>query len=63
MIKRTVDVLTDAGPEYMQSAVLLIQTTGFSEKFAYIVTEKALSATVGYTEGHGVRPEYQATSC
>jgi 3-keto-5-aminohexanoate cleavage enzyme len=62
MVKRTVDVLTQAGPEYMQSAVLLIQTTGFSEKFAYIVTEKTLSDTVKYMEDHGVRPEYQATS-
>ena len=62
MVKRTVDVLTEAGPEYMQSAVLLIQTTGFSEKFAYIVTEKTLSDTVKYMEDHGVRPEYQATS-
>ena len=62
MVKRTVDVLTEAGPEYMQSAVLLIQTTGFSEKFAYIVTEKTLSETVKYMEDHGVRPEYQAAS-
>ena len=58
MVKRTVDVLTEAGPEYMQSAVLLIQTTGFSEKFAYIVTEKDfVRYTVKYMEDHGVRPE------
>lgn len=62
LVKRTVDVLTAAGPEYMQSAVLLIQTTGFSEKFAYIITEKLLADQVKYLEDHGVRPEYQATS-
>ena len=55
-------MLTEAGPEYMQSAVLLIQTTGFSEKFTYIVTEKTLSEQVKYLEDHGVRPEYQATA-
>src|ERR1700704_3411489 len=62
LLKRTVDVLTHAGPEYFQSAVLLIQTTGFSEKFTYIITEKTLSEQVKYLEDHGVRPEYQATS-
>lgn len=62
LIKRCVDVLTDAGPEFMQSAVLLIQTTGFSEKFTYSVTEKTLTDQVQYLEEHGVRPEYQATS-
>ncbi len=40
LIKRTVDVLTAAGPEFMQSAVLLIQATAFSEKFVYVVTER-----------------------
>jgi 3-keto-5-aminohexanoate cleavage enzyme len=62
LIKRTVDVLTGAGPEYLQSAVLLIQTVGFSEKFTYIVTEQTLSEQVKYLEAHGVRPEYQADS-
>jgi 3-keto-5-aminohexanoate cleavage enzyme len=62
LVKRTVDVLTDAGPEYMQSAVLLIQTMAFSEKFTYVITEKTLSDQVKYLEDHGVRPEYQATS-
>ena len=62
IIKRCVDVLTDAGPEYMQSAVLLIQTTGFSEKFTYSVTQKTLTDQVRYLEQHGVRPEYQGTS-
>jgi len=62
LLKRTVDVLTDAGPEYFQSAVLLIQTLGFSEKFTYIITEKTLSEQVKYLEDHGVRPEYQGTS-
>ena len=46
LIKRTVDVLTAAGPEYFQSAVLLIQTVGFSEKFTYVVTEQTLSEQV-----------------
>ena len=62
IIKRCVDVLTAAGPEYMQSAVLLIQTTGFSEKFTYSVTQKTLTDQVKYLEEHGVRPEYQSTS-
>jgi 3-keto-5-aminohexanoate cleavage enzyme len=62
LIKRCVDVLTEAGPEYMQSAVLLIQTTGFSEKFTYSITQKMLTDQVKYLEEHGVRPEYQATS-
>jgi 3-keto-5-aminohexanoate cleavage enzyme len=62
LVKRTVDVLTQAGPEYMQSAVLLIQTTAFSEKFVFIITEKTLSEQVKYLEDHGVRPEFQATS-
>ena len=62
LLKRTVDVLTAAGPEYFQSAVLLIQTLGFSEKFTYIITEKTLSEQVKYLEDHGVRPEYQGTS-
>jgi len=62
IIQRCVDVLTAAGPEYMQSAVLLIQTTGFSEKFTYSVTQKSLTDQVKYLEEHGVRPEYQSTS-
>ncbi len=62
LIKRTVDVLTAAGPEFMQSAVLLIQATAFSEKFVYVVTEKTLTDQVKYLEDAGVRPEYQATS-
>ena len=62
LLKRTVDVLTHAGPEFFQSAVLLIQTTGFSEKFTYVITEKTLSEQVKYLEDHGVRPEYQGTS-
>jgi 3-keto-5-aminohexanoate cleavage enzyme len=62
LLKRTVDILTQAGPEFFQSAVLLIQTIGFSEKFTYIITEKTLSEQVKYLEDHGVRPEYQGTS-
>lgn len=62
LIKPCVDLLTRAGPEYMQSAVLLIQTTGFSEKFTYSITQKTLTDQVRYLEDHGVRPEYQSTS-
>ena len=58
-IKPTVDVLTAAGPQYMQSAVLLIMSTTFSEKFTYVITEPLLRSTVEYLESHGVRPEYQ----
>ena len=42
--------------------MLLIQTTGFSEKFTYIITEKTLTEQVKYLEDHGVRPEYQGAS-
>lgn len=62
LIKPMVDVLCDAGPEYMQSAVLLIQTTSFSDKFVYNVTKQLLTDQVKYLEDHGVRPEYQSTS-
>jgi 3-keto-5-aminohexanoate cleavage enzyme len=62
LVKRTVDTLKKAGPEYMQSAVLLVQTTAFSEKWAFIITEKTLGDQVRYLEAAGVRPEFQATS-
>jgi 3-keto-5-aminohexanoate cleavage enzyme len=62
LIKPMVDTLAAAGPEYMQSAVLLIQTTSFSDKFVYNVTQKLLTDQVKYLEEHGVRPEYQSTS-
>jgi 3-keto-5-aminohexanoate cleavage enzyme len=61
-IKRCVDVLTAAGPEYMQSAVMLLQSTSFSEKFTYVVTRDILTAQIRYLEEHGVRPEYQGHS-
>jgi 3-keto-5-aminohexanoate cleavage enzyme len=61
-IKRCVDVLTAAGPEYMQSAVMLIQSTSFSEKFTYVVTREILTQQVRYLEQHGVKPEYQGHS-
>ncbi len=58
-VKPTVDVLTAAGPQYMQSAVLLIMSMTFSEKFTYVITESLLRETVEYLESHGVRPEFQ----
>jgi len=58
-VKPTVDVLTAAGPQYMQSAVLLVMSTTFSEKFTYVITEPLLRSTVEYLESHGVRPEFQ----
>ena len=61
-IKRCVDVLTAAGPEYMQSAVMLLQSTSFSEKFTYVVTRGILTEQIKYLEDHGVRPEYQGHS-
>lgn len=61
-IKRCVDVLTAAGPEYMQSAVMLLQSMSFSEKFTYVVTQKILTEQIQYLEDHGVRPEYQVHS-
>jgi 3-keto-5-aminohexanoate cleavage enzyme len=61
-MKRCIDVLTDAGPQYMQTAVLLIQTMAFSEKFTYSVTQNVLTEQVRYLEEHGVRPEYQGHS-
>ena len=62
LIKHCVDVLTDTGPHYMQSAVLLCQASSFSEKFTYTVTQKLLTEQVAYLEEHGVRAEYQTTS-
>lgn len=62
LIKPMVDTLCAAGPEYMQSAVLLIQTTSFSDKFVYNVTQKLLTDQIKYLEEAGVRPEYQSTS-
>ena len=62
LIKPMVDTLCAASPRHMQSAVLLIQTTGFSEKFTYSITQKTLTDQVKYLEDHGVRPEYQSTS-
>jgi len=62
LIKPMVDTLCAAGPQYMQSAVLLIQTTSFSDKFVYNVTRGLLTEQVKYLEDHGVRPEYQSTS-
>ena len=61
-MKRCIDVLTEAGPQYMQTAVLLIQTMGFSEKFTYTVNQKTLTEQVEYLESHGVRPEFQGHS-
>jgi 3-keto-5-aminohexanoate cleavage enzyme len=62
LIKPMVDMLCEAGPAYMQSAVLLIQTTSFSDKFVYNVTKNLLTDQVKYLEDAGVRPEYQSTS-
>jgi 3-keto-5-aminohexanoate cleavage enzyme len=61
-MKRCIDVLTEAGPQYMQTAVLLIQTMAFSEKFTYSVTQNVLTEQVQYLEQHGVRPEFQGHS-
>jgi 3-keto-5-aminohexanoate cleavage enzyme len=61
-IKPMVDYLTAAGPRFMQTAVLLIQTMSFSEKFAFIVNERLLTEVVEYLESHGVKPEFQAHS-
>jgi 3-keto-5-aminohexanoate cleavage enzyme len=61
-MKRCIDVLAGAGPQYMQTAVLLIQTMAFSEKFTYSVTQKVLTEQVQYLEQHNVRPEFQGHS-
>jgi 3-keto-5-aminohexanoate cleavage enzyme len=61
-IKPTVDYLCAAGPQYMRSAVLVITTTSFSEKFTYQVTESLLSGMIGYLERNGVKPEFQGHS-
>jgi 3-keto-5-aminohexanoate cleavage enzyme len=58
-IKPMVDLLSAAGPHYMQTAVLLIMSTSFSSKFTYEVTETYLREQVEYLEAHNVRPEYQ----
>jgi 3-keto-5-aminohexanoate cleavage enzyme len=61
-IKPLVDHLLQAGPRYIQTAVLLIQTMSFSEKYAYIVNEPLLTSTVEYLESRGIKPEFQAHS-
>lgn len=61
-IKPMVDYLTEAGPEYMRTAVLLIQTMSFSEKYAFIVNEPLLRGVVEYLEAKGVKPEFQVHS-
>ena len=61
-MKRCIDVMAAAGPHYMETAVLLIQTMAFSEKFTYSVTESVLKEQVRYLEAHGVRPEFQGHS-
>jgi len=61
-IKPMVDYLTDAGPRYMQTAVLLIQTMSFSEKFSFVVNEPLFAGVVDYLESRGVRPEFQVHS-
>jgi len=61
-MKRCVDALCDAGPHYMQTAVLLIQTMAFSPKHTYTVTQETLTEQVTYLEDRGVRPEYQGHS-
>jgi 3-keto-5-aminohexanoate cleavage enzyme len=61
-IKPMVDYLTDAGPRYMQTAVLLIQTMSFSEKFSFVVNEALFTGVVDYLESRGVRPEFQVHS-
>lgn len=58
-VKPTVDLLKAAGPQYMETAVLLIMSTTLSERFTYVVTETHLRETVQYLESNGVRPEYQ----
>ena len=57
-----VDYLTAAGPEYMQTAVILITTMSFSEKFTYTITQPILTDVVRYLEAHGVKPELQGHS-
>ena len=61
-IKPMVDYLTNAGPQYMQTAVLLIQTMSFSEKYSFVVNEPLLTGVVDYLESHGVKPEFQVHS-
>jgi 3-keto-5-aminohexanoate cleavage enzyme len=58
-IKPCVEVLKAAGEQYMETAVLLIMSMSFSEKFTYVVTESSLRETAEYLEAHNVRPEYQ----
>jgi 3-keto-5-aminohexanoate cleavage enzyme len=61
-IKPMVDFLLEAGPQYIQSAVLLIQTMSFSEKYAYVISEPLLMSVVEYLETRGVKPEFQSHS-
>ncbi len=58
-IKPCVDLLKAAGEQYMETAVLLIMSMSFSDKFTYTVTEPSLRDMVEYLEANNVRPEYQ----
>jgi 3-keto-5-aminohexanoate cleavage enzyme len=58
-IKPTVDIVKEAGPQYMETGVLLIMSMTHGDKFTYVVSETNLKETVQYMEDNGVRPEYQ----
>lgn len=58
-IKPTVDLLTAAGPQYMQTSPLVIAPATISKHYTYVITQEYLTGVVRYLEDHGVRPEYQ----
>jgi 3-keto-5-aminohexanoate cleavage enzyme len=58
-IRPTVEVLKEAGEQYMETAVLLIMSMTVSEKFTYVVTQNSMTEMIAYLEKNNVRPEYQ----
>ena len=61
-IRRCVDYMVEAGPHYMETAVLLTTTGSFSEKFTYTVTAPLLRDIVTYLDKRRIKPEFQGHS-
>ncbi len=61
-ISPIVEYLLTAGPQYIQTAVLLITTMAFTEKSTFIVNQPLLTETVAYLEERNIKAEFQGHS-
>lgn len=59
LIRSIVDGLVEAGPRYIETAVMTPYTTSHHEKWTRVVTEKYLRESVEYLQERGIKPEYQ----